>query len=493
MFRTSGITALFLWALLFKGFISPSWGSEPVPMDSTATPAQQDSLIVVEQERPLWQSIIAWPFESVIQPSLNFLFLPIMPPMKYVARNRVLDRGVDLVTYGKQRTIMIYPTLNLLPGTQTNLGMTYRHWNLQGKDRDRFFIYVKKYINNDWDMRAFYRLKHLFGTDLYAWAQGEIKEDRDQAFWVDDFEDASFSYTDSSWKATTAVGNSLSEHWGWEIRFSVEHRIFGEPDLSLPLMPSDVESRAIFNRFERGMYQHFWQYPISLRLSFDDKDTPMAPTRGSALSVGWTYVPVSDYSDPMEKTVNWNNLNHDYMVFFTTYQKFFLIGKKRYALTRKESSDNQKYLSDFNLNEAKELFSPDQIRTTLLERKVIAFQFRMQQMYEVDEGGGAFTGYALSNAYTPLRGYSRGFFGKSLLATSVEYRWPLIKRVDGVVFNEYAMMGDHWASPEWDRLRNSWGFGIRVRKPSMFFFRFQVGFHGAQGVNFIITIRPEFR
>jgi hypothetical protein len=42
-------------------------------------------------------------------------------------------------------------------------------------------------------------------------------------------------------------------------------------------------------------------------------------------------------------------------------------------------------------------------------------------------------------------------------------------------------------------LYNSWGFGVRVRRPDMYWFRLQLGFHGRHGVNLVLTIAPEFR
>ena len=42
-------------------------------------------------------------------------------------------------------------------------------------------------------------------------------------------------------------------------------------------------------------------------------------------------------------------------------------------------------------------------------------------------------------------------------------------------------------------LYNSWGFGVRVRKPDMYLFRVQFGFHGWHGFSLILTVAPEFR
>ena len=68
-----------------------------------------------------------------------------------------------------------------------------------------------------------------------------------------------------------------------------------------------------------------------------------------------------------------------------------------------------------------------------------------------------------------------------------------MRLVDGVIFDEYG-----WAGREWDTidyladLKNSWGFGIRVRRPDLYLFRFQVGFHGAQGIVINMSVDEPF-
>ena len=80
------------------------------------------------------------------------------------------------------------------------------------------------------------------------------------------------------------------------------------------------------------------------------------------------------------------------------------------------------------------------------------------------------------------------------MSFSCEYRWPVDRFVDGVLFDEYAVIAPTFGS--WftkGRLYNSWGFGVRVRQPNLYLFRVQLGFHGLHGVNLVITIAPEFK
>ena len=72
-------------------------------------------------------SILLWPFSHIIQPAVNVAIYPFAAPVRYALNNGLMDKSVDLVTFGKDRKIIVYPTMNLKPGSQTQLGFTYRH------------------------------------------------------------------------------------------------------------------------------------------------------------------------------------------------------------------------------------------------------------------------------------------------------------------------------------------------------------------------------
>jgi hypothetical protein len=92
-----------------------------------------------------------------------------------------------------------------------------------------------------------------------------------------------------------------------------------------------------------------------------------------------------------------------------------------------------------------------------------------------------------------LRGYTSSYSDFATLGLSAEYRWPIDRLVDGVVFNEYAIYGRTWHSFDTENLLNSWGFGVRVRRPDLYLFRLQLGFHGLHGVSIVCTVAPEFQ
>lgn len=451
-----------------------------------------DSIKVVEQKRTKLVAAVAWPFEKVIQPTFNLLLYPLKPPLTYIMDNNVIDRGIGLITLGDRQQVMVYPTFNLKPGTNTSLGLTYRHRGLVSSENNDYWVNsYNQFINADWDFRTRYSWNELFGTELGAWTSYRYKQDQDATFRMKEISNNSFGYADTSWEWRAGVSNPLAGRWTWEYSFGVERKRFSPSEIDGEFLDQDY-AIADFDPRARGFYQEFWQYPMGIQFTYNSKDVRFIPTQGQWVRLAWNYVPVSDYADPMGDELYANTYDHDYYTFFAVYQTYFLIGKKQYTLSRAENKAKQKYLKSLNLQKTMDLLSPEQIRETLLERKVLAVQFRMRQMWDADPGGAPFVGFSELGTTTPLRGYANTVYDFNVYALSCEYRWPILDLVDGVVFNEYGLFGRSWNNPEWGNIRNSWGFGVRVRKPRMYLTRLQLGFHGLQGVNLIMTIQPEF-
>ena len=124
---------------------------------------------------------------------------------------------------------------------------------------------------------------------------------------------------------------------------------------------------------------------------------------------------------------------------------------------------------------------------------MLALQWRYLQYFEMEKGGMPALSFPRLNDRFPLRGYEQAWASLAITGISLEYRWPIDYYIDGVIFNEYAIFANEKGKFEFDNLRNSWGFGIRVRRPDMYFFRFQLGFHGIHGIHLVMTIAPEFQ
>ena len=468
-------------AILLLSFFSLCAGEPSVPADSAETSDKPEMTL---------SEYLMWPFSHVIQPALNILVFPFSAPIHYAVKNDVVETGVDAITFGKDRNIFIYPTFNLRPGATTMIGFAYRHRNMV-LAKDYFVLAAGLFANSDLDFSARYTKRNVFGTEFLVGGRFDFEMDRDagmslpRSLTLAD-SDEEFSYTDSSYSAEFRVGRPLPmiPNMDFQATFGVVRKRFDIPDVG----DTVLSQHPLFNPYDRG------QFPVKLALTYDNLDAPYVPTRGSRLSVSWNYTHVGDYGGK-NSSLRSNEFSHDYQALDFVAQHYFYLGKdsSKYGLSVKEARMARKFYTDFSWEETLRLWRPENIRTTLLNRRVLAVQFRLRQMWEMEKGGAPFTAFSTANTRYPLRGYSRVYTDYAMKGISLEYRWPIDRLVDGVIFDEYVMYGRTWHTFDREKLLNSWGFGVRVRKPDMYFFRLQIGFHGLSGFVLICTIAPEFR
>lgn len=474
-------------AILLLSFFSLCAGEPSVPADSAETSDKPEMTL---------SEYLMWPFSHVIQPALNILVFPFSAPIHYAVKNDVVETGVDAITFGKDRNIFIYPTFNLRPGATTMIGFAYRHRNMI-LAKDYFVLAAGLFANSDLDFSARYTKRNVFGTEFLVGGRFDFEMDRNagmslpRSLTLAD-SDEEFSYTDSSYSAEFRVGRPLPmiPNMDFQATFGVARKRFDIPDVG----DTVLSQHPLFNPYDRGLYQRYNQFPVKLALTYDNLDAPYVPTRGSRLSVSWNYTHVGDYGGK-NSSLRSNEFSHDYQALDFVAQHYFYLGKdsSKYGLSVKEARMARKFYTDFSWEETLRLWRPENIRTTLLNRRVLAVQFRLRQVWEMEKGGAPFTAFSTANTRYPLRGYSRVYTDYAMKGISLEYRWPIDRLVDGVIFDEYVMYGRTWHTFDREKLLNSWGFGVRVRKPDMYFFRLQIGFHGLSGFVLICTIAPEFR
>lgn len=465
-------------------------------------PSQVDSAKVSDDGSFKWSSLWSWPLDYIIQPVLNALIYPVATPIDYAFKNGVVEKSVDLITFGERKNIFVYPTFNLKPGANTQLGAAYRHRSVF-LDRDYLVLQANYFANGDFSFDTRYTKQAVLGTPLFVGWRYSMDWNRDKHFVIPESK-ISFLQPDSSFEITWRLGAPLTESRNWNAELWTA-QAFIRSDVP------DVDDSLLFSRRysieDRGLYQNHLELPVGAILIFDNLDYPYAPSRGSRISFSGSYHFVRDYEgvkigDLGEDVPDYydgdyvedSGKNHDYVRTEFMFQHYFLLGKSpNYILSATEARQNRKFYTDFSWDEAVRVWRPENVMQTLFERRVIAVQYRLIDMWEMEKGGAPHNAFPTLNARTPLRGYGDMWTAHHIMSLSAEYRWPVDRFVDGVVFNEYALIAKKIDDFSFSRYYNSWGLGVRVRQPNMFLCRFQVGFHGFHGINAIITVAPEFR
>jgi len=441
---------------------------------ASAQGAGEDSSVVKIEQKSLLLTVVSWPFVYIIQPSVEFLIYPVIPPLIYVSRENLIEKGENLITFGENRQIMFYPLINAKVGSQANIGFAYWHSDIF-LNNDNMYFSPHLYVNADWDATLRYRKKNIFGSSFYWGLGASYREDGDNSF--RDTEGVTYSYADSSAHLGSSVGFALSKRWGLEFNASISRYRFDLPNLN-----DDVwEGKHVSNR---GFYKKFDSYPFGLALLHNSLDEPYAATRGRKFSLGYVYAPVSRYS---------GSADHNFHVIESRLVNYSLLGGKSYAMTISESNANREKLMNLSFAEAIEIFNPINIKEEVLDRRVFITQIRARYMLEENEGKAPFISMSRLGGNFPLRAYADGYFTAPLVAgISTEYRWPIDRFADALIFNEYGIYGNDFSHLSVSNIKNSYGFGFRIRTPKLFITRFAIAFHGLQGVTLIMTTRPEY-
>ena len=498
--------SLFVWvfaALWLFGAVSlyAEDDSDSESADTESANTESVNTEVAESTEAPAKSPWMWPFEHVIQPFLNGLIYPIAQPVDYAFKNGIIEKSVELISFGEDYKIMVYPSFNFKPGTRSMVGMNYRHRSAFF-NKDYLVVQGEYYANGDVGLTARYTKHALFGTRFFGGFRYDIDLDRDNRFTIPETK-TNYLQPDSSYQFTWRLGAPITNtaNWNAEIWTSLFCRRASHPDVQDSVLISDD-----YKIEDRGLYQNVNQVPVGVSFVYDNLDVPYAPSRGSRLVLEGDYTFVGKYSGVRyedlgitrsagaREVIEDGGKNHDYVTTQFIFQHYFLLGSSQnYVLSVKEARENRRFYTDFSWDEAVRVWRPEQVFNTLFERRVIALQYRLVSLWEIEEGGAPHDAFINLNANSPLRGYDDKWTTHNLMSLSMEYRWPVDRFVDGVLFDEYALIApklDKWSL---DHFYNSWGFGIRVRQPNLYLFRLQVGFHGLHGVNLIMTIAPEFK
>ncbi len=440
----------------------------------SAQEAGNDSSVVKIEPKNLLLTIVSWPFVYIVQPAVEILIYPFIPPLIYISRENLIDKGGNLITFGENKQIMFYPLVNAKMGSSANIGFAYWHSEIF-LDNDNIFFSPHLYINADWDATLRYKKKKIYEGPFYLGLNANLRADGDNSF--RDTEGIIYYFADSTITLSTYGGFDFAKNWDLEFGVTFDFYRFDLPNIDYDIIEGEHVPK-------RGFYRNYEAYPLTLSLLHNSLDVPYAATRGRKFSISYSYVPVSRYD---------GTYGHNYHVVESRLVNYSLLGGRSYAMTVAESNANRERLKNLSFAEAIEILNPINIKEEILDRRVLITQIKARYMLEENEGKAPFTAMSRLGGNFPLRAYEDGYFTAPLVAgISAEYRWPIDRFADALIFNEYGIYGENFNELSTSKIRNSYGFGFRIRTPKLFITRFALAFHGLQGISLILTTRAEY-
>lgn len=418
------------------------------------------------------------PVEWVLVPAVRTLIYPVKDPIRYVVRNEVIDRTIQLISFGDKEQVMLYPTLNLAPGTGSYTGLTLRHRALFGRPTERMVAMGQIYVNGDWKFRGYITASELLGTGLEGKVSlqfnrvknASVNQPGTTSFWY---------YADTSNVLYGSLSHKLFLGFGGKAIFVVRDNHYGHAPPQKDSLVSGFFPRDSLGRRDpsaRGLEKAWLDRIVAFGIFRDTRNNENITLSGTNLSMA------ASYHDATE--------DHDYYGWEGTWTGYYKLGKERYEITGEE----ERRAGGLSLRKILKQVEMRKLKTQLLSRKVLVLHAYAAQSFEVE--GNLMPTYGLNTLGndTPLRGYGGARFKDyTVLSVGGEYRFPVVRLLDGVIFNEYGVRGRSWDKIEYiEGLKNSWGFGINVRRPDIFLFRVHAGFHGLHGIQLTMSVDSNY-
>lgn len=427
--------------------------------------------------------LITWPIETLLIPVIRVITYPTHEPIRYFLDENVIDRTRSLVSYGQREQLQIYPTLSLAPGTGSRTGVTLRENALFGRKTERLVAYALYYVNGDYKVRTYVTANKILGTSFGGKISAYMVRMKNVSVNMPVI-DSFFVYSDTSEQYQFELQHPLFS--GFSVRATLGLR----PSRMSPLrtMPPGIAGSYkplsdffrnpngdTLNLGYRGIGQSFLDRSLGIGLTRDTRNNENITLTGDWLDLGWNYHDVG--------------FGHSFYDWGGQYTKYFQLGHERYEITAAE----ERKRGTLSVEKFLEQLDYEKLRAGMFSRKVVVVHLFAGQSVEVP--GNHMPVYALQTLGndTPLRGYQGSRFRDyTVAAFSTEYRFPLLRLMDGNLFNEYGVIGRSWDKIDYLDFKNSWGFGIHVRRPDIFLFRLEIGIHGLSGVMINMSVDAPF-
>ncbi len=426
--------------------------------------------------------LITWPVETLLVPVVRLAIYPTQEPIRYFLDEDIIDRMRSLVSVGKKEQIQIYPTLDLAPGTGSRTGITLRDNALLGRETEKLVAYGLYYVNGDYKVRGYVTADSLLGTRLSAKASAYMVRMKNAYVNQPGTSDFYF-YSDSSEQYQFILQYPLLE--GFWARGDVMLRPtrlgnappgpFPDNTPVSPFFHNPAAAPGVLDSSYRGVGQSFLDRSWSIGLTRDTRNNENVTLTGDWLDASWRYHDIG--------------LAHDYQEWNGQYAKYFQLGSEEYEITPAE----EKQRGTMSIDKLLQQLEYEKIRRGIFSRKVVVVHVYAAQSFEVPGNSMPIYGLQTLGNDTPLRGYAGARFRDYTVAeVSTEYRFPVSRIMDGTLFDEYGVSGRSWNEIDYLNYKNSWGFGIRVRRPDIFLFRAEVGIHGLSGAEINLSVDAPF-
>jgi hypothetical protein len=444
--------------------------------DSAAAPDTAARKLYTYISYPFLQ-MATLPVEVLLVPAVRLVLIPTKPPLRYLLNENVIDRTIKLISFGEDDRIMLYPTMNLAPGTGSSTGLTLRDQALFGRASERAVLQSNFYVNGDWKMRTYATAADMFGTGFNSKLSLTLFRVKNASFNVPGTS-GFWSYADTSNTVAASVSRLVYEKFALRGQYSFRDSHFGQSPtantLAAPGFLLDKDGKV--NETMRGLQSNWHDQTLLAGVMRDTRNNQNIVLEGSDLEAIWHY--------------HFTDAHHDYHAWEASLSNYFKLGSEKYEITPEE----ERKAGGLSMQKVLKKMELENLRKELFNRKVLVTHFYAAQSYEVPGNHMPVYGLQTLGNDTPMRGYSGSRFRDyTVLSAGAEYRFPILRLVDGVIFDEYGWTGRSWDKIEyWGGLKNSWGFGIRARRPDIYLFRCQLGFHGTQGIVLNLSVDEPY-
>lgn len=421
--------------------------------------------------------IVTWPLENILAPGVKLALYPTKAPLRYFLNENVIDRTIRLISFGDDDKIMMYPTLNLAPGTGSFTGLTLRHRALFGRPTEKMVAQGSLFVNGDWKFRSYIIASDMFGSSFTSKSSlilnrvknTSVNQPGTNRFWL---------FADTSNVVSFALYHKLVERLGVKSSFVFRDNHYGEAPPQQDTLESAFfrNEAGVFDPKFRGLHKDWQDRIVTAGLFRDTRNNNNIPLAGSNFNVNYHR--------------HFTNAHHDFQGWEGTWNGYYKLGKEKYEI----SSEEERHAGRMSVRKMLAKMEYDKLKRELFNRKVLALHIYAAQTYEIPGNHMPVYGLQTLGNDTPMRGYSGSRFRDySVASWGAEYRFPVMRLVDGIMFDEFGVYGRSWDQIDFlDNLKNSWGFGIRVRRPDIYLFRAQLGFHGLHGIQLNMSVDEPF-